>query len=107
MVLGMYDFVDKHKMYEMSTDVYFKLLATEPTDHFSFFLLLLSLVLKTINRKTKMLEEEHAIGILLMSAKSLHTSRAVSNFYGTEIEILAGLRPVGNTEKNGMIMSNF
>ena len=54
-----------------------------------------------------MLEEEHAIGILLMSAKSLHTSRAVSNFYGTEIEILAGLRPVGNTEKNGMIMSNF
>ena len=54
MVLGMYDFVDKHKMYEMSTDVYFKLLATDPTDHF-FFIILFRLVLKTINRKKKML----------------------------------------------------
>jgi hypothetical protein len=32
--------------------------------------------------------------------KSLYISRAVSNFFGTEIEILAGFGPVGNTKKN-------
>ena len=30
------DSIDKHKMYEMSTNVYFMLLATNPTDHFFF-----------------------------------------------------------------------
>ena len=34
-----------------------------------------------------------------IQAKSLYISRAVSNFYGTEIEIWAGFGPVGNTEK--------
>ena len=33
-----------------------------------------------------------------METKSLYISRAVSNFYGTEIKIWAGFRPVGNTE---------
>ena len=43
-----------------------------------------------------------------MTPKSLYISRAVSNFYGTEIKIWAGFGPVGNTEKNlGPIMSNF
>ena len=32
-------------------------------------------------------------------SKSLYVSRVVCNFYGTEIEILAGFGPVGNTEK--------
>ena len=32
--------------------------------------------------------------------KSLSISCAVSNFYGTEIEIWAGFGPVGITEKN-------
>ena len=32
--------------------------------------------------------------------KSLYISRAVSNFYETEIEIWAGFGPVGNNEKN-------
>ena len=36
---------------------------------------------------------------VVMQAKSLYISRAVSNFYGTEIEIWAGFGPVGNTEK--------
>ena len=45
---------------------------------------------------------------VVMQAKSLYISRAVSNFYGTEIEIWAGFRPVGNTEKKlWSIMSNF
>ena len=40
--------------------------------------------------------------------KSLHISRAVSNFYGTEIKIWAGFGSVGNTEKKiGPKMSNF
>ena len=34
--------------------------------------------------------------------KSLHISCAVSNFYGTEIEIRAGFGPVGSTEKNNL-----
>ena len=34
-----------------------------------------------------------------LSTKSLFISRAVSNFYGTEIEIWAGFGPVGSTEK--------
>ena len=33
-------------------------------------------------------------------SKSLYISPAVSNFYGTGIEIWAGFGPVGNTEKN-------
>ena len=43
------------------------------------------------------------------SSKSLYISHAVSNFYGTGIEIWAGFGPVGNTEKKswGPIMSNF
>ena len=41
-------------------------------------------------------------------SKSLYISRAVSNCYGTEMEIWAGFGPVGNIEKNlGPIMSNF
>ena len=37
-----------------------------------------------------------------------YISHAVSNVYGTEIEIWAGFGPVGNTEKKlGPIMSNF
>ena len=31
--------------------------------------------------------------------KSLYISCTVSNFYGTEIEIWAGFRPVGSTKK--------
>ena len=34
-----------------------------------------------------------------LNTKSLYISRAVSNFYGTEIEICAGFGPVGSTEK--------
>ena len=37
---------------------------------------------------------------VVMQAKSLYISRAVSNFYGTEIEIWAGFGPAGGTEKN-------
>ena len=36
---------------------------------------------------------------VVMQAKSLYISHAVSNFYGTGIEIWAGFGPVGNTEK--------
>ena len=36
---------------------------------------------------------------VVMQAKSLNISHAVSNFYGTEIQIWAGFGPVGNTEK--------
>ena len=40
--------------------------------------------------------------------KSLYDiSHAMKNFYGTEIEIWAGLGLVGSTEKNGTVMSNF
>ena len=35
----------------------------------------------------------------ILLPKSICISRAVSNFYGTEIEIWAGFGPVGNTEK--------
>ena len=46
--------------------------------------------------------------IFLLSAKSLYISHTMSNFYGTEIEIWAGFRPVGSTEKKlGLIMRNF
>ena len=38
-------------------------------------------------------------GIFLLLPKSLYISPAVTNFYGTEIEIFAGFGPVGNTEK--------
>jgi hypothetical protein len=39
--------------------------------------------------------------------KSLYISHAVSNFFGTEIEICAGFGPVGSTEKKiRQIMSN-
>ena len=38
--------------------------------------------------------------------KNIHKSE-VSNFYGTEIEIWAVFGPVGSTEKNGPIISNF
>ena len=34
--------------------------------------------------------------LFLTRAKSLYISRAVSNYYGTEIEIWAGFGPVGN-----------
>ena len=41
-------------------------------------------------------------------SKSKYISCAESNFYGTEIEILAGFGLVGNTEKKiGSIMSNI
>ena len=44
----------------------------------------------------------------LMYSKSLYISNAVSNFYGTGIEIWAGFGQVGNTEKKiWAIMSNF
>ena len=48
-------------------------------------------------------------GIFLLLPKSLYISPAVTNFYGTEIEIFAGFGPVGNTEKKilGPIISNF
>ena len=39
--------------------------------------------------------------------KSLYISRAVSNFYGIEIEIWAGFGTARSTEKNGPIMNNF
>ena len=43
-----------------------------------------------------------------LKAKSLYISGAVSNFYGTKIEIWAAFGPVGNTEKKfELIMSNF
>ena len=35
----------------------------------------------------------------MIESKSLHISCAVSNFYGTEIEIWAGFGLVGNSEK--------
>ena len=38
--------------------------------------------------------------VSLSQLRSLYLSRAVSNFYGTEIEIWAGFGPVGSTEKN-------
>ena len=34
-------------------------------------------------------------------------SHAVSNFYGTEIKIWAGFRPVGNTEKSKLLRLFF
>ena len=42
-------------------------------------------------------------------SKSLYRSRAGSNFYGTEIEIWAGFKPVGNTEKKklGRLWATF
>ena len=47
-------------------------------------------------------------GCAAFHPKSLYIGQAVSNCYGTEIEIWAGFGPVGNTEKNwGPIMSNF
>ena len=39
----------------------------------------------------------------MKQAKSLYRSRAVSHFYGTEYEILAGFGPVGNTEKKNWV----
>ena len=39
--------------------------------------------------------------------QSKYISPTMSNFYGTYTEVLAGFRPVGNTEKNGPSMSNF
>ena len=35
----------------------------------------------------------------MIQPKSLHISRTVSNFYGTEIEIWAGIGPFGSNEK--------
>ena len=35
----------------------------------------------------------------LLAPKSLYISHAVSNLYGTEIEILAGFGPAGSTQK--------
>ena len=40
-------------------------------------------------------DDKKSIG--MKQAKSLYRSRAVSHFYGTEYEILAGFGPVGNT----------
>jgi hypothetical protein len=40
-----------------------------------------------------------------IQAKSLYISRALKIFYGTEIEILAGFGPFGNTEKK--IWANY
>ena len=37
----------------------------------------------------------------------MYISRAVSNFYGTDIEISAGWGQVGNIEKNGPIEGVF
>ena len=37
--------------------------------------------------------------VSLSQLRSLYLSRAVSNFYGTEIEIWAGFGPVGSTDK--------
>ena len=42
-----------------------------------------------------------------MEQSTLYISPAVSNFYGTGIEIWARFGPVGNTEKIVTIMSNF
>ena len=57
------DSIDKHKMYEMSTDVYFKLLATEPTDHFFHHFVAFGFE----NNKQ---EEEDAKGQLISKANS-------------------------------------
>ena len=35
----------------------------------------------------------------ILETKSLHISHAVSNYYGTEMEIWAGFGPIGKTEK--------
>ena len=40
-----------------------------------------------------------SITVTKLGTKSLYISDAVSNFYGTEIEIRADFEPVGNTEK--------
>ena len=45
----------------------------------------------------------------LVQANPLYISRAMSNFYGTEIKIWYGFGPVGNTKKGNFepIMSNL
>ena len=40
-------------------------------------------------------------------SKSLYISHAVSIFYETEIDILAGFGLVGSNIKNGLVTSNF
>ena len=42
-----------------------------------------------------------------MSTKSYYVSPAVSNFYGTEIEIWAGFGPVGNSGKRWVDYGHF
>ena len=42
-----------------------------------------------------------------MTPKSLYISRAVSNFYGTEIKIWAGFGPDGNTERKKIEVGFF
>ena len=37
----------------------------------------------------------------ILAFKVMYISRAVSNFYGTEIKIWAGFGPVANTENHG------
>jgi hypothetical protein len=44
-------------------------------------------------------DAERAARLLLVYAKSTYISHAVSNSYGTKIEIWAGFGPVGITEK--------
>ena len=43
----------------------------------------------------------------MQGTKPLYISRAVSNFYGTEIEIWAGFGPVENTKKMGQLWATF
>ena len=53
-------------------------------------------------------DEEVPIWNISFVPKSLYISHAVSNCYGTEIEIWAGFRSIGNTEKKiGPILSNL
>ena len=46
-----------------------------------------------------MVNQKHPQNQQHVKANLLYMSRAVSNFYGTEIKIWAGFGPVGNTEK--------
>ena len=63
-------------------------------------------LLTLIEAKRQTLLEINVQGCLFRTLE--YISCAVNNFYGTEIEIWAGLGPVGNTEKKiGPIMSNF
>ena len=45
--------------------------------------------------------------VFIVDGKVIIHKLGGKQFYGTEIEIRAGLRPVGSNEKNGPIMINF